>query len=124
MDPVRIRNWALAATACAAVVGPTALYVRGLVAQEARKEAQKEVQVEMVPVQAKLNQLVEGQRRDEDFKRLTFCLDREHQDLPAEQRQDRCKAESEHRWATWAYEDCVASGEAACAAPPPIPWRQ
>ena len=124
MDPIRLRNWALALVACAAVASPSFLYLRSLVAQEASAVAKQEVQAEVLPMKAQLQQIVEGQHRDEDWKKSTYCLDREYQHLPADQRAARCKAESEHRWATWEYEDCVARGDTGCAAPPPIPWRQ
>ena len=75
-------------------------------AQEAAKaEAKQTVKQEMVPVQQQLEKIVQGQRRDEDFKKLTFCLDREYQDLTPAERKVKCQEESKERWVAWETED-------------------
>lgn len=72
---------------------------------QAQEAAKQEVQVQMEPVQKELAKIVEGQRRDEDFKKLVFCLDRKHQDLTPEDREVKCQDESDERWVAWHLED-------------------
>ena len=87
----------------AAIAAVTAIDVRAQ--STAEKAAQEQVQKDMAPVQVQLEKIVQGQHRDEDFKRLTFCLDREYQDLSEEERKVKCQDESKARWEAWDKED-------------------
>jgi len=88
--------------AIAVVLGPVQSSVRDLIAQEAAAEVQKQMQ----PTAQKLESVVDLLRRQEDRAALADC--REYRtELPAGQvRERRCRAESDYRWARWAWQDC------------------
>lgn len=103
-DPKTIAAWC----AVPAAIGGMLLYVGSQIDVRAQEAAKKEVEVKMAPVQQSLDELVDQGRRREDREAFVFCLDREHQDVTSEQRQRICQDESDLRWETWAWEDCVA----------------
>ena len=105
MDPTKIRNWALAITACAAVLGPALMYTHRLVAQEAARQAEAVVEQKMAPATKELEQIKELLRRQEDRDAFRACMDYAHQDEPTEIRNQICTRESNRRWAWWKCED-------------------
>lgn len=111
MDPVKLRNWALAITATAAVLGPAFLFTKDAVTEVVAQEARKEVQKQMAPVQKSLVDIVEGQRQELDFNKTLACLDRKYRDLSEEDREAACQEESAFRWKHWRWEDCTAEFE-------------
>lgn len=103
IDPTSLRNWALALVAVGSVLGGAAAYGHRLVAQEARKEAAKQ----MAPATRELGEIKELLRRQEDREELKFCLEFKHRDLEADARARACERESEARWAAWRAEDAA-----------------
>ena len=101
MDPTKLRNWALAATACAAVAIPVLAYGKRLVAQEARKEAA----AQFAPATEELSQIKDLLRRQEDRDAFRTCVDYKYQDQPREVRLQMCERESNARWTYWTCED-------------------
>ena len=93
----------------AAIAAVTAIDVRAQSSGE--KAAKTEVQVQMAPVQMELAKIVEGQRRDEDWKKNVRCLDKQHQDLTPEDREIKCQEESDERWEAWDEEDKPNPGD-------------
>lgn len=114
-DPKSIAAWC----AVPAAIGGALLYVGAQIDVRAQEAAKKEVEVQMAPVQQSLDELVEQGRRREDREAFVFCLDRQHQDLDADDRQRLCQDESDHRWELWAWEDCMTvNGADVCGDKP------
>ena len=101
IDPKRIVAWCAVPAAVVAMV----VLLGGLIDARAQDSAQVEVRKQMAPVQQQLAELVDQGRRDEDFKLRLYCLDRQHQDEPAAERERLCDAESDARWADWKLKD-------------------
>jgi hypothetical protein len=98
------KSWVGLALAVIALAGAGLSGAKWLIAQEAKKQMQP-VQQQVEQTNERLDEIVELNRRTEDREALIFCLDRQHQDLPPEERAKVCEQESTERWARWAKED-------------------
>lgn len=107
IDPKQILAWC----AVPAAVGGMLLYFGGQIDARAQDAAQAQVKKELAPVQQQLGELVDQGRRDEDFRLRVYCLDRKHQDKPADERERLCDAESDARWVEWRAKDEQAKEE-------------
>jgi len=101
IDPKQILAWC----AVPAALGAVLLFFSGQIDARAQDTAQVEVRKQMAPVQQQLAELVDQGRRDEDFRLRVYCLDRKHQDKPADERERLCDTESDARWAEWRAKD-------------------
>lgn len=121
MKAKAVASWAgaivAAGGAVAMVLGPVQSSVRELIAQEAAAVYEKK----SAPQTEKLSSIEHLLRRQDDRAALAEC--REFRtELPAGPvRERRCRAESDYRWARWAYEDCVLlRGKEQCQEPEPL----
>ena len=108
MDPVKVRNWALMATAVGAVLGggytagkSLVSTTKDLIAQEATTAARAQLE----PATKELSEIKELLRRQEDREAFRACMDYTHQDEAVEVRNQTCTRESNKRWAWWKCED-------------------
>ena len=116
-DPKTIAAWC----AVPAAIGGALFYVGTQIDLRAQEAAKDEVKAQMAPVQEQLGELVHQGRRREDREALVFCLDRQYQDVSADERQRICNEESELRWKHWKWEDCVSANGADACGPEPKP---
>jgi len=101
IDPKQILAWCAVPAALAAVL----LFFGSQIDVRAQEAVKAHVDRELAPVQQQLAELVDQGRRDEDFRLRVYCLDRKHQDKPADERERLCDAESDARWAEWRAKD-------------------
>lgn len=104
IDPTTLRNWALALVACGSLIGGAAAYGHRLIAQEARREAARQ----MAPATRELSEIKDLLRRQEDREELKYCRDYKYRDEPEAIRARECERESEARWIRWRAEDAAA----------------
>lgn len=89
-----------------ALAGACLTGAKWLIAQEAKKQmAPVEQKVEMT--NERLDAILQQQRQQQDWDRTVYCLEKKHQDKPADEREQLCRDESEQRWKEWAAEDRV-----------------
>ena len=107
VDPKKVAAWC----AVPAAVGAMIVFLGSQIDVRAQDAAKAEVRKEMVPVERQLEELVDQGRRDEDFRLTVYCLDRKYQDLEPAERQAKCEAESDARWAEWRAKDAEQKPE-------------
>jgi Na+-translocating ferredoxin:NAD+ oxidoreductase RnfG subunit len=100
------KQYAGLALALLALAGAALSGAKWLIAQEAKKH--------MAPVEQKVEQtnerldaILQQQRQQQDWDRTVYCLEKQHQDETAEERERICREESEARWKAWALEDSL-----------------
>jgi hypothetical protein len=83
--------------------------IRSGLAQEAQKAGAKAadsvVNVKMLPVEQRLEQLIELGQKEDDREEWKDCFARSYRDLSEEAREENCDAESDWRWAVWGWEE-------------------
>lgn len=97
LNLTKLGAWAGALLAVLALCGAALTGAKWLIAQEAQKQ--------MAPVQEQVETLIEQNRQQLDWDKLVYCVEKQHQDKTAEERERICKAESEQRWKEWRAED-------------------